>query len=263
MPKSRNNESTAALHGAWAARVCASMEKAGVSGSDVARAIGVSPQVVSDWRAGRCLPSVENLIAFSDLVGESADFLLSDDERLGGPESKESSTSSLNQLISRRAHTEIEKAQADAKAEDRNLSQREIAARMAEYMNAKFESVLKYLRRALGGESVWRVDYLEALAWALEKTPSDFIVPAADPAPEATKAQIRLSRVATRLSSAQIRKVSALGNKALDDPAYADLLIELAEAVLAANCQDTASGAASRVILRSKAFDRSRKRPQV
>lgn len=92
-PKSRNDETTAALHGAWAARVRASMDKAGVSGRRVAKACGISPQVVSDWRAGRSLPSVENLIAFSALVKEPVSFLIGD--RLHGKNTFESLSRAL------------------------------------------------------------------------------------------------------------------------------------------------------------------------
>lgn len=98
-PKSRHDETTAALHEAWAARVRASMEKAAVSGRAVARHCGISPQVVSDCRAGRSLPSLENLIAFSALVSEPVSFLIGD--RLHGKESIESLSRALGARLGR------------------------------------------------------------------------------------------------------------------------------------------------------------------
>lgn len=78
MGKSRGDETTATLKKAWSRRVIACMDKCELKGTAVADAVGVSPQVVTDWRKGRSLPSVENLLAFAWLVNEPISYLAGD-----------------------------------------------------------------------------------------------------------------------------------------------------------------------------------------
>jgi len=78
MPKTRSDGATDRLKKVWAEHVRAAMDKRGLSGREVAQALDVGPQTVSNWRAGRSVPSVQNLVDFSTLVREPISWLIGD-----------------------------------------------------------------------------------------------------------------------------------------------------------------------------------------
>ena len=51
-------------------------KKLGMTQEEVAEKVGVSPQAISKWEAGDCLPDCFNLKAISDVYKISADVLL-------------------------------------------------------------------------------------------------------------------------------------------------------------------------------------------
>lgn len=51
-------------------------KRLGMTQEDVAEKIGISPQAISKWESGDCLPDCFNLKAISDIYGISADVLL-------------------------------------------------------------------------------------------------------------------------------------------------------------------------------------------
>ena len=51
-------------------------KRIGLTQEEVAERIGVSPQAISKWEAGDCLPDCVNLKAISDVYHLSADVLL-------------------------------------------------------------------------------------------------------------------------------------------------------------------------------------------
>ncbi len=53
MPKTRADGATDKLKKVWAEHVRAAMDKRGLSGREVAQALDVGPQTVSNWRAER------------------------------------------------------------------------------------------------------------------------------------------------------------------------------------------------------------------
>ncbi|MBQ7337509.1 MAG: helix-turn-helix transcriptional regulator [Clostridia bacterium] len=55
-------------------------KKLGMTQEEVAEAVGVSPQAISKWEAGDCLPDCFNLKTISDVYGISADVLLETQE---------------------------------------------------------------------------------------------------------------------------------------------------------------------------------------
>ena len=48
----------------------------GLTQEEVAERMGISPQAISKWEAGDCLPDCYNLKAISDVYGVSVDVLL-------------------------------------------------------------------------------------------------------------------------------------------------------------------------------------------
>ena len=56
-------------------------KKLGMTQEDVAEKVGVSPQAISKWEAGDCLPDCFNLKAISDVYKISADVLLETESR--------------------------------------------------------------------------------------------------------------------------------------------------------------------------------------
>ena len=78
MPRGKNTPDTPALRKHWAKSVKDQMERHGLTGRDVAAAIDCSPQMISEWRAGRNMPSMEHAIRFSHLVNEPLEFLIGD-----------------------------------------------------------------------------------------------------------------------------------------------------------------------------------------
>lgn len=56
----------------------------GVQQKDIAEHLGVLPAVVTDWKSGRCKPSVESIYKLADYFGVTTDYLLGrTDERSG------------------------------------------------------------------------------------------------------------------------------------------------------------------------------------
>ena len=53
MPKTRADGATDKLKKVWAEHVRAAMDKRGLSGREVAEALDVAPQTISNWRAER------------------------------------------------------------------------------------------------------------------------------------------------------------------------------------------------------------------
>ena len=78
MPKTRADHSTAQLKRVVARHLRAAMDKKDVKGRELASQIGVGPQTLSDWRKGRYLPSVENLLALAKALREPVSFLVGD-----------------------------------------------------------------------------------------------------------------------------------------------------------------------------------------
>jgi len=89
------------------------MDKRGLSGREVAQALDVGPQTISNWRAGRSVPSVQNLVDFSILVREPISWLIGD--HLHG---RDSIDALGKQLALRLGHARL--------AELRRLSDREL-----------------------------------------------------------------------------------------------------------------------------------------
>jgi len=122
----------------------------------------------------------------------------------------------LSEIVTRRATSLIESAQASAEREGRKLSERQIAARMAEHMGTNPDSVQKQLRRFLAGESTWRVDYVEALAQSLGAHVSDLLAAETD-VPEATRGALLVAAVGSRLSAKEARELARLLSMLRDD----------------------------------------------
>ena len=78
MARGKKTPDTPALRKHWAKSVKDQMERHGLTGRDVAAAINCSPQMISEWRAGRNMPSMEHAIRFSHLVNEPLEFLIGD-----------------------------------------------------------------------------------------------------------------------------------------------------------------------------------------
>ena len=57
-------------------RLYEARKRSGMTQSDLAEKLGVSRQAVSRWEMGTAKPEFENLIAISDLLGVSTDYLL-------------------------------------------------------------------------------------------------------------------------------------------------------------------------------------------
>lgn len=58
-------------------------KKSGMSQDELADAIDVSRQSISKWEAGKSVPSIESLVAISEMFHVSVDYLVKDDEMLG------------------------------------------------------------------------------------------------------------------------------------------------------------------------------------
>ena len=97
MPKIRGDSTSEALKKHWSKSVRATMDKEGLRGVDVADRIGVSKAVVTDWRSGRQLPSLENAIAYGRLVREPLSWLVGD--RLHGKKSFDALGSALAKKV--------------------------------------------------------------------------------------------------------------------------------------------------------------------
>lgn len=57
-------------------RFCDLLKTCGKSQVDIARAIGVSKQCISDYKSGKSVPSVETLCELCKYLDVSADYLL-------------------------------------------------------------------------------------------------------------------------------------------------------------------------------------------
>lgn len=79
MPKTRGDHTTKALKELWAANVRFCVAKKGLPQVELAQLVGVSAQVITDWKSGKkSPPSVENLLSFARVVDESAGWLIGD-----------------------------------------------------------------------------------------------------------------------------------------------------------------------------------------
>lgn len=52
------------------------MEKSGLSISETARKIGISPSTITDWRAGRTTPKADKLLKIANFYGVSVEYLM-------------------------------------------------------------------------------------------------------------------------------------------------------------------------------------------
>lgn len=52
------------------------MDEMGISGSNVSEATRISTGNISDWKAGKCLPSADKLVKLADYLDCSVDYLL-------------------------------------------------------------------------------------------------------------------------------------------------------------------------------------------
>lgn len=78
MPKTRADERTEALKRTIGRHLKAAMAKKDVLGRELALQVGVEPGSVSDWRVGRSLLTIENLLEVAKALDEPVSFLVGD-----------------------------------------------------------------------------------------------------------------------------------------------------------------------------------------
>lgn len=78
MPKVRGGEATAAFKRRLGRHVRAARDGVPLTQAQLAEAIGVEPQSISDWETGRSQPTCENLAAICNACNVSSAFLLSE-----------------------------------------------------------------------------------------------------------------------------------------------------------------------------------------
>ena len=163
----------------------------------------------------------------------------------------------LNEIITRNAHRFIEDAKKAAQSEGRDLSTFVIAGRMAETMGRSDKSVDTQLRRHLKGEAKWRADYIEALAAALGRSASEFVVPQVPEkrVSEATVAQALYNALGQRLSPKESRTLIRRLHRLLDRRPLYDLAMRVVDVLLDQSSKNDAAIETMRVVERSAAWD--------